>query len=292
MESHCYAPMSAIRRLSLSLVAPPSAILECEEEGRTEWAQAEQGRADSLGIIITLSCSRPSGRVFLPSPCVSFSPSCPSFFYHRRGSLISFLFVRVAFNKLAFDFLPRLVQQPLCLAPVNSPAFDNRPRPTYALSLLSSSCPPILLLRLFLPPPPFHVYTPRVPPFIQSSCFFFLLTRVRDAGMSLPCSLVSARRRSSARSRFLLGPKTRNRGARERIRVKWPEPRSRDSLVQWGAREFQPCEGCFVLFVSRRGVGAVPLRIINILVNRKAAQVFRIDENISLSIAKDILSFF
>lgn len=164
MESHCYAPMSAIRRLSLSLVAPPSAILECEEEGRTEWAQAEQGRADSLGIIITLSCSRPSGRVFLPSPCVSFSPSCPSFFYHRRGSLISFLFVRVAFNKLAFDFLPRLVQQPLCLAPVNSPAFDNRPRPTYALSLLSSSCPPILLLRLFLPPPPFHVYTPRVPP--------------------------------------------------------------------------------------------------------------------------------
>lgn len=172
MESHCYAPMSAIRRLSLSLVAPPSAILECEEEGRTEWAQAEQGRADSLGIIITLSCSRPSGRVFLPSPRVSFSPSCPSFFYHRRGSLISFLFVRVAFNKLAFDFLPRLVQQPLCLAPVNSPAFDNRPRPTYTLSLLSSSCPPILLLRLFLPPPPFHVYTPRVPPFIQ---FFLLL---------------------------------------------------------------------------------------------------------------------
>lgn len=179
MESHCYAPMSAIRRLSLSLVAPPSAVLECEEEGRTERARAEQGREPfpSRNYNYPFVSAWPNGRrvfSFLPSFLPRFpSSSRLSLFlpHHRRGSLISFLFARVAFNKLSLT--SSLVQQPLCLAPVNSPAFDNRPRRAYAsftatLSLLSSPStdpppPP--------PLPPFRVYTRRVP-FIESSFFF------------------------------------------------------------------------------------------------------------------------
>lgn len=181
MESHCYAPMSAIRRLSLSLVAPPSAILWVR--GRRNDRESASGTRKSRfppAIIITLSCSRPSGRVFsfLPSflPRVSFSP--PSFFHHRRGSLISFLFVRVAFNKLSLT--SSLVQQPLCLAPVNSPAFGNRPRRAYAsftaTLFLLSSCPLILLLLLL-----FHLlhpftFTRRVP--FESNLHLFFFFRV------------------------------------------------------------------------------------------------------------------
>ena len=168
MESHCYAPMSAIRRLSLSLVAPPSAVLECEEEGRTERARAEQGREPfpSRNYNYPFVSAWPNRRrvfSFLPS----FLPRLPSSSrlslflpHHRRGSLISFLFARVAFNKLSLT--SSLVQQPLCLAPVNSPAFDNRPRRAYA-TLSPSTDPP--------PPPSFRVYTRRVP-FIESSFFF------------------------------------------------------------------------------------------------------------------------
>lgn len=150
MESHCYAPMSAIRRLSLSLVAPPSAVLECEEEGRTERARAEQGREPfpSRNYNYPFVSAWPNRRrvfSFLPSFLPRFpSSSRLSLFlpHHRRGSLISFLFARVAFNKLSLT--SSLVQQPLCLAPVNSPAFDNRPRRAYA-----TLSPPLFLS--FLP---------------------------------------------------------------------------------------------------------------------------------------------
>lgn len=222
MESHCYAPMSAIRRLSLSLVAPPSAVLECEEEGRTERARAEQGREPfpSRNYNYPFVSAWPNGRrvfSFLPSFLPRFpSSSRLSLFlpHHRRGSLISFLFARVAFNKLSLT--SSLVQQPLCLAPVNSPAFDNRPRRAYAsftatLSLLSSR-PPILLL--------LHPFAFTRGAFLSSNLHFFF----RDVCFSslsspsvVPALGGEAYVRRNERGRI---PKTRNRGAGERMRVK------------------------------------------------------------------------
>lgn len=102
-----------------------------------------------------------------------FSPFVSLFLPHRRprGSLISFLFVRVAFNKLSLTpSLVSLVQQPLCLAPVNSPAFDNRPRRAYAsftaTLFLLSSCPLILLLLL-------HPFAFTRAAFLSSNLHFF-----------------------------------------------------------------------------------------------------------------------
>lgn len=174
-------------------------------------------------IIITLSCSRPSGRVFSFLPSFPVFPSrlpYPSFFHHRRGSLISFLFVRVAFNKLSLT--SSLVQQPLCLAPVNSPAFDNRPRRAYAsftaTLFLLSSCPLILLLLLL-----FHLlhpftFTRRVPFESNLHLFFFLKSSFRDVCPLPARSLVSCweekriKRRSAGTSVVRSGriPKTRN----------------------------------------------------------------------------------
>lgn len=198
MESHCYAPMSAIRRLSLSLVAPPSAVLECEEEGRTERARAEQGREPfpSRNYNYPFVSAWPNGRrvfSFLPSFLPRFpSSSRLSLFlpHHRRGSLISFLFARVAFNKLSLT--SSLVQQPLCLAPVNSPAFDNRPRRAYAsftatLSLLSSR-PPILLL--------LHPFAFTRGAFLSSNLHFFLETFVSPLSLLLLSSPRSEEKRT------------------------------------------------------------------------------------------------
>lgn len=226
MESHCYAPMSAIRRLSLSLVAPPSAVLECEEEGRTERARAEQGREPfpSRNYNYPFVSAWPNGRrvfSFLPSFLPRFpSSSRLSLFlpHHRRGSLISFLFARVAFNKLSLT--SSLVQQPLCLAPVNSPAFDNRPRRAYAtlsppLFLSFLLRPPILLLHLL-----FHPFAFTRGAFLSSNLHFFF----RDVCFSslsspsvVPALGGEAYVRRNERGRI---PKTRNRGAGERMRVK------------------------------------------------------------------------
>lgn len=148
-----------------------------------------------------------------------FSPFVSLFLPHRRprGSLISFLFVRVAFNKLSLTpSLVSLVQQPLCLAPVNSPAFDNRPRRAYAsftaTLFLLSSCPLILLLLL-------HPFAFTRAAFLSSNLHFFF----RD--VCLP--LLRARRRSAyteecGNERRSFGPHTENpkRGAGERMRVK------------------------------------------------------------------------
>lgn len=107
-----------------------------------------------------------------------FSPFVSLFLPHRRprGSLISFLFVRVAFNKLSLTpSLVSLVQQPLCLAPVNSPAFDNRPRRAYAsftaTLFLLSSCPLILLLLL-------HPFAFTRAAFLSSNLHFFFQRRL------------------------------------------------------------------------------------------------------------------
>lgn len=213
MESHCYAPMSAIRRLSLSLVAPPSAVLECEEEGRTERARAEQGREPfpSRNYNYPFVSAWPNRRrvfSFLPSFLPRFpSSSRLSLFlpHHRRGSLISFLFARVAFNKLSLT--SSLVQQPLCLAPVNSPAFDNRPRRAYAsftatLSLLSSR-PPILLL--------LHPFAFTRGAFLSSNLHFFLETFVSPLSLLSSAAFSRPRaRRRSVRTEERAGPHTEN----------------------------------------------------------------------------------
>lgn len=149
-----------------------------------------------------------------------FSPFVSLFLPHRRprGSLISFLFVRVAFNKLSLTpSLVSLVQQPLCLAPVNSPAFDNRPRRAYAsftaTLFLLSSCPLILLLLL-------HPFAFTRAAFLSSNLHFFF-------SETFVSPLLRARRRSAyteecGNERRSFGPHTENpkRGAGERMRVK------------------------------------------------------------------------
>lgn len=144
-----------------------------------------------------------------------FSPFVSLFLPHRRprGSLISFLFVRVAFNKLSLTpSLVSLVQQPLCLAPVNSPAFDNRPRRAYAsftaTLFLLSSCPLILLLLL-------HPFAFTRAAFLSSNLHFFFQRR-----LSPPSSALGGEariRRSAGTSVVRSGriPKTRN-GVQER----------------------------------------------------------------------------
>lgn len=148
-----------------------------------------------------------------------FSPFVSLFLPHRRprGSLISFLFVRVAFNKLSLTpSLVSLVQQPLCLAPVNSPAFDNRPRRASftATLFLLSSCPLILLLLL-------HHFAFTRAAFLSSNLHFFFQRRLSPPSSALGGE-ACIRSEECGNERRSFGPHTENpkRGAGERMRVK------------------------------------------------------------------------
>lgn len=210
-------------------------------------------------------------RLFLPSPCFSSRLSYPSFFL---------IVVRAAHWFLSFLFASPLINS-LWLPP-SSPSFNNR---SVLLQLIHRPLTTVLVAPTPLSPPLFFSFLP-VHWFSSSSSTLSRLHAPRSfhrififffqRRLSPPSSALGGEARIRRSAGTSVGPHTENpkRGAGERMRVKWPEHDSRDSLVQWGAREFQPCEGCFVLLVCPAWrVGAVPLRIINILVNRKAAQV-------------------